>query len=91
MEPELVWRLLVGQLFFFMISLASVFRSGGGEAKGDVDLGGEPLWILVPLRIAGLLLWGSVLAYIFAGDMIAWGRWSLPFVVSMKKGKLFLR
>lgn len=81
MDVELVWRLLLGQLMFVIFSITGVFRSGGGEAKGEVDVSGEPIWILVPLRVAGLVMWGSVVVYLFAPGWSAWARYPLPQAV----------
>lgn len=79
MESELVWRLLIGQLMFIVFSITAVFRSGGGKAKGAVDLAGEPLWILMPLRLTGLVMWGSILWYLFGAETMGWARFDAPF------------
>lgn len=78
MEREMVWRLLLGQVMFFVFAMAIVFRSGGG-AKGRVTLADEPLWILIPLRVNGLVLWGSIIWYLSSPSTFRWALVEIPW------------
>jgi protein-S-isoprenylcysteine O-methyltransferase Ste14 len=82
MNPENTFRIAMALLFFAALTISASFRYKADRDSGEkvsVKDEGKPLFIL--LRMGGLLLWLSILAYIVNPSWMSWSKAGLPGMV----------
>ena len=75
---DLIFRWISALYFVTALTISIYYRSRAERKGGKVSWKDEPIILLVVLRLGGLLLWGSMLAWLVYPPAIAWAQVSLP-------------
>lgn len=75
---ENVFRIITTIIFISGIAIGFSYRLKAHKSGGTVSRKEEGIPILVLLRLAGLAVWGSLLAYLINPQWMAWSAFSLP-------------
>lgn len=74
----MLFRIGVICLMVCAASISIYYRKKAGTANNKVSTAKEPLWLRIPLRLAGLMGFLVILAFAAGYDGIAWAYWSSP-------------
>jgi protein-S-isoprenylcysteine O-methyltransferase Ste14 len=76
---ENIFRILAAIIFMTGISISIYFRSKADRDTGEkVSWKKEGLFMILALRIGGLVLWFSMLGYLIYPPLLAWSKIGLP-------------
>jgi protein-S-isoprenylcysteine O-methyltransferase Ste14 len=78
MNQALIFRLIFSITIIAAMSISITHRRRADKVGGALSLQQEKKWILIPLRLGGLLLFGSILLYIVYPPAMAWAAIPLP-------------
>ncbi|OFV83667.1 MAG: hypothetical protein A2W26_10205 [Acidobacteria bacterium RBG_16_64_8] len=79
MDSENWFRLIGGVLLFSALAISIYFRSGAERASGEqLDRSGEGKALLITLRVGGLLLWLTLIAYLINPAWMGWASYASP-------------
>jgi len=79
MSANTTFRLITILLFLTALSVSIYYRRKAQVSSGDqIDRRQEGDFVMIALRISGLLLWLSIIAYIVYPPLVAWATISLP-------------
>jgi protein-S-isoprenylcysteine O-methyltransferase Ste14 len=81
MDLDATFRPIVVVAFFSIIGIALPFRIRSQATGESLDRMQEGLITLVTLRLAGLVLWGGVIAYMISPAWMAWASVPMPAAV----------
>jgi protein-S-isoprenylcysteine O-methyltransferase Ste14 len=82
MDLDATFRPVVIVAFFTILAIAIPFRIRSQSTGESLDRRQEGLVTMITLRLAGLALWGSVIAYMISPPSMAWS--SLPFGAAVR-------
>lgn len=74
-----IFRILAAVIFVAGVGISSYYRR-----KADLDSGEKVSWkseglmMILTLRLGGLVMWGSILAYLLNPDWMSWSKMELP-------------
>lgn len=76
---ENVFRILAGLMLFTGLGISGYFRRKADRDTGEkVSWEKEGLFMILALRIGGLVLWFSMLGYLIYPPLLAWSQVGLP-------------
>ena len=76
---ENVFRILAGLMLFTGLGISGYFRRKADRDTGEkVSWENEGLFMILALRIGGLVLWFSMLGYLIYPPLLAWSQVGLP-------------
>lgn len=76
---ENIFRILAAIIFLTGISISIYFRSKADKESGEkVSWEQEGLFMILALRIGGLMLWLGTLGYLIYPPLLAWSKVGLP-------------
>jgi len=78
---ENIFRIITTIILVSGIAISFSHRFKAQKSGGSVSHEEEGVPILVLLRLAGLAVWGSVLAYLINPHWMQWSAFSLPFAI----------
>lgn len=78
METETTFRIAVGMVIVFATSIAIIYRMRAASGAPAVSRRQEGLLIGVTLRVGGLVLWLSTIAYLVAPSVIQFANIPIP-------------
>jgi protein-S-isoprenylcysteine O-methyltransferase Ste14 len=82
MSEKLIFQILFALAFIPIVIIAGSHRvkarKAGQESGDKLSRKEEGLWLLLPLRIGGLAIWLSFLAYTINPDWMSWSEIMLP-------------
>jgi len=79
MNGEVFFRMFAGVLFFSALAISIYFRSGAERASGEqLDRSKEGKALLITLRLGGLLLWLTLIAYLINPVWMGWASYASP-------------
>lgn len=73
-----MFRVIATSIFLIGISISFYFRRKAETSGERVSWSEEKPWIMVGLRVAGLVMWGSTLLYLIYPRAVAWASVGLP-------------
>lgn len=82
MDLDATFRPVVAVAFFTIIAIALPFRIKSQSTGEKLDRTQEGLFTMIALRLGGLVLWGSVIAFMINPASMAWS--SLPLSASLR-------
>ena len=79
MNGEVFFRMFAGVLFFSALAISIYFRSGAERASGEqLDRSEEGKALRITLRLGGLLLWLTLIAYLINPAWMGWASYASP-------------
>jgi protein-S-isoprenylcysteine O-methyltransferase Ste14 len=76
---ENIFRILAAIIFLIGVSISGYFRHKADKETGEkVSWKDEGIAMILVLRIGGLLLWLSMIGYLFYPPLLAWSQVGLP-------------
>ncbi|HLE13974.1 MAG TPA: isoprenylcysteine carboxylmethyltransferase family protein [Anaerolineales bacterium] len=79
MNGEVFFRMFAGVLFFSALAISIYFRSGAERASGEqLDRSEEGKALRITLRLGGLLLWLTLIAYLINPVWMGWASYASP-------------
>ena len=76
---ENVFRILAAVIFLIGISISGYFRRKADRNTGEkVSWKDEGIFMILMLRIGGLVLWLSMISYLIYPPLLAWSKVGLP-------------
>jgi protein-S-isoprenylcysteine O-methyltransferase Ste14 len=73
-----MFRIIAVILFVIAFGISFYFRRKAEMRSDGVSIREEKPWVMIPLRVAGLALWGSVILYLINPQWMAWAWLPLP-------------
>ena len=81
MDLDATFRPVVAVAFFTIIAIALPFRIRSQSTGENLDRTQEGIFTMIALRLGGIVLWGSVIAFMISPASMAWSSLSLPAAV----------
>jgi protein-S-isoprenylcysteine O-methyltransferase Ste14 len=81
MNLDATFRPIVAVAFFTIIAIAVPFRFKSQSTGESLDRTQEGIITMIALRLSGLLVWGSVIAFMINPASMAWAAMPLPAAV----------